>query len=134
MTRPLPSNRLSKISSLTSSHILSSTLEMLRATRPINALRSGLIASTRSYAQPAVASAAANSSGGLSPLAQAAAEEVTSKWKGTSAVGGKTKNYIGGEFVESKAEKWLEVRDPVGYRIENTSCAERISGLSADTP
>lgn len=108
---------------------------MLRATRPINALRSGLIASTRSYAQPAVASAAANSSGGLSPLAQAAAEEVTSKWKGTSAVGGKTKNYIGGEFVESKAEKWLEVRDPASQTIVNyvpeTTEAEFASAIDA---
>lgn len=51
--------------------------------------------------------------GQLSPLAAAAAEEVSSKWKGTSATGGKTKNYIGGEFTESKATKWLEVRDPV---------------------
>jgi len=42
-----------------------------------------------------------------------AAEEVSSKWKGTTANGGKTKNYIGGEFVESSAKKWLEVRDPV---------------------
>lgn len=42
-----------------------------------------------------------------------AAEEVSSKWKGTTANGGKTKNYIGGEFTESSADKWLEVRDPV---------------------
>lgn len=70
----------------------------------------------RTYASPALASKsdkASSSSFGYGPLAQAAAEEVTSKWKGTSALGGKTKNYIGGEFTESKADKWLEVRDPV---------------------
>ena len=44
-----------------------------------------------------------------------AAEEVSSKWKGTTANGGKTMNYIGGEFVESSAKKWLEVRDPVCF-------------------
>jgi malonate-semialdehyde dehydrogenase (acetylating)/methylmalonate-semialdehyde dehydrogenase len=48
-----------------------------------------------------------------------AAEEVSSKWKGTTANGGKTKNYIGGEFVESSATKWLEVRDPVGLRCHS---------------
>jgi hypothetical protein len=47
-----------------------------------------------------------------------AAEEVSSKWKGTTANGGKTKNYIGGEFVDSSAKKWLEVRDPVCLRNE----------------
>jgi malonate-semialdehyde dehydrogenase (acetylating)/methylmalonate-semialdehyde dehydrogenase len=49
----------------------------------------------------------------LAPLAQAAAEDVSSKWRGTHALGGKTKNYIGGEFVESQTDRWLEVRDPV---------------------
>jgi malonate-semialdehyde dehydrogenase (acetylating)/methylmalonate-semialdehyde dehydrogenase len=64
----------------------------------------------RGYASAATKPAAGSK---YSPLAAAAAEEVSSKWKGTSAVGGKTKNYINGEFVESKASKWLEVRDPV---------------------
>ena len=50
-----------------------------------------------------------------SALAAKAAEEVSSKWKGTTADGGRTKNYIGGEFVESQAEKWLEVNDPVSW-------------------
>jgi malonate-semialdehyde dehydrogenase (acetylating)/methylmalonate-semialdehyde dehydrogenase len=75
-------------------------------------LRTSLV---RGYAAaaPARLQRNAGASAGLSPLAQAAAEEVTAKWRGTSALGGKTKNYIGGEFVESKADKWLEVRDPV---------------------
>ena len=50
---------------------------------------------------------------GLGPVARAKAEDITNGWKGTSASGGNTKNYIGGEFVESKAEKWLDVVDPV---------------------
>lgn len=51
-----------------------------------------------------------------SPLAAKAAEEVSSKWKGTTANGGKTKNYINGEFVDSQTSTWLEVLDPVSLR------------------
>jgi hypothetical protein len=53
----------------------------------------------------------------FSPLAAKAAEDVSSNWKGTTASGGKTKNYIGGKFTDSKAEKWLEVKDPVSMSI-----------------
>lgn len=53
------------------------------------------------------------SSSGLNDFARAKAEELSKNWKGTSATGGTTKNFIGGEFVESKAEKWIEVHDPV---------------------
>ena len=48
----------------------------------------------------------------VSPKASAAAESITSNWKGTNASGGRTKNFINGEFVESQTQKWLEVRDP----------------------
>lgn len=65
----------------------------------------------RAYASAALASTSSNSK--LSPLALKAAEEVSSKWKGTTANGGKTKLYIGGEFLDSKTDTWLEVRDPV---------------------
>ncbi|WVW86253.1 methylmalonate-semialdehyde dehydrogenase (acylating) [Kwoniella bestiolae CBS 10118] len=65
----------------------------------------------RSYASPALASSPSSKTG-LSALAAEAAKDVSEKWRGTSAVGGNTKNYIGGEFRESKAEKWLEVHDP----------------------
>ena len=58
----------------------------------------------------------AQSSPEYSTLAAKAAEEVSSNWKGTTADGGRTKNYIGGKFLESKAEKWLEVHDPVSRR------------------
>jgi len=64
------------------------------------------------YASTAAATST-SSSAKFAPLAMKAAEEVSSKWKGTTANGGKTKNYIGGEFVDSSAKKWLEVRDPV---------------------
>jgi malonate-semialdehyde dehydrogenase (acetylating)/methylmalonate-semialdehyde dehydrogenase len=64
------------------------------------------------YASTAAA-ASTSSSAKFAPLAMKAAEEVSTKWKGTTANGGKTKNYIGGEFVDSSAKKWLEVRDPV---------------------
>jgi malonate-semialdehyde dehydrogenase (acetylating)/methylmalonate-semialdehyde dehydrogenase len=49
----------------------------------------------------------------LSAPARKAAEELSRDWKGTSATGANTKLYIGGEFVESKAEKWIDVHDPV---------------------
>ena len=52
-----------------------------------------------------------------STLGVKAAEEVSSKWKGTTANGGKTKNYIGGKFVDSTASRWLEVRDPVRRHV-----------------
>lgn len=50
----------------------------------------------------------------LSAPARQAAEQLSKDWKGTSATGDKTKLYIGGEFVESKASDWLDVLDPVG--------------------
>lgn len=87
---------------------------MLRIARP-STLRLPLL--SRSYAQAAIKPSSDGQKTGLSPLAQAAADEVSSKWKGTSATGGKTMNYIGGKFTESKAEKWLEVRDPVSFSI-----------------
>ena len=49
----------------------------------------------------------------LSAKARSAAEAITANWQGTTADGGNTKNYIGGEFVESKATKWIDIHDPV---------------------
>ncbi|KAF8577890.1 Methylmalonate-semialdehyde dehydrogenase [Ramaria rubella] len=49
---------------------------------------------------------------GLTSLARAKAEEISKNWKGTSATGGKTKNYIGGKFVESQTTEWIDVLDP----------------------
>ncbi|KAN0066062.1 hypothetical protein ACQY0O_000155 [Thecaphora frezii] len=48
----------------------------------------------------------------LSPLALSKAKDVESKWKGTAMLGGTTKNYIDGQFVDSKTSKWLDVNDP----------------------
>lgn len=64
-------------------------------------------------AATATATQPTTSSPRYSALGLQAAEEVSSKWKGTTANGGNTKNYIGGDFVESSATKWLDVRDPV---------------------
>lgn len=50
--------------------------------------------------------------GGLSEAVRAKAEGL-SAWKGTSATGENTKNFIGGEFVESKTDTWIDVVDPV---------------------
>ncbi|KAJ7071172.1 methylmalonate-semialdehyde dehydrogenase [Mycena amicta] len=47
----------------------------------------------------------------LSTLATSAAARLV-EWKGTSLSGGTTKNFIGGEFVESKTTEWLDVHDP----------------------
>lgn len=71
-------------------------------------------------------SAMSASSPQYSALAAKAAEEVSSKWKGTTANGGRTKNYIGGEFFESQAEKWLEVHDPVSQRPDSEQSRPRL--------
>lgn len=52
----------------------------------------------------------------LSPTARAKAEELSARWTGTSATGGKTKNFINGEFIESEATEWIDVVDPVCLR------------------
>lgn len=69
------------------------------------------VSSVRSLAT--AAAQATSTTPRYSALGQKAADEISSKWKGTTANGGKTKNYIGGEFVDSSTDKWLEVRDPV---------------------
>ncbi|KAK2461646.1 hypothetical protein APHAL10511_006109 [Amanita phalloides] len=48
----------------------------------------------------------------LNAKAQAFADKLSAEWKGTSASGGTTKNFIGGEFVESRANQWIDVLDP----------------------
>ena len=54
----------------------------------------------------------------LGATAKAKAEKISQEWAGTSATGGSTKNFIGGEFVESKTDKWIEVLDPVRHLDE----------------
>ncbi|KAL1719554.1 Aldehyde/histidinol dehydrogenase [Schizophyllum commune] len=48
----------------------------------------------------------------LSATALPHAKKLSAEWKGTSMTGGKTKNFIGGEFAESQASEWIDVVDP----------------------
>ncbi|RDX52025.1 methylmalonate-semialdehyde dehydrogenase [Lentinus brumalis] len=65
---------------------------------------------------------------GLSATAKSKAEKISQDWKGTSATGANTKNFIGGEFVESKTEKWIDVVDPASQtlltRVPETTSSE----------
>ncbi|TEB38997.1 methylmalonate-semialdehyde dehydrogenase [Coprinellus micaceus] len=48
----------------------------------------------------------------LSAAALPRAQRLSADWKGTSATGRNTKNFIGGQFVESKSAGWIDVHDP----------------------
>ncbi|KIJ21889.1 methylmalonate-semialdehyde dehydrogenase [Paxillus involutus ATCC 200175] len=48
----------------------------------------------------------------LNAVSRTYAEKLSADWKGTNATGANTKNYIGGEFVESRAAVWHDVVDP----------------------
>ncbi|KAM5531879.1 hypothetical protein V8D89_014433 [Ganoderma adspersum] len=65
---------------------------------------------------------------GLSATAKSRAEKISQEWKGTSATGGDSKNFIGGEFVESKADQWIDVVDPASQtlltRVPETTSSE----------
>jgi len=65
----------------------------------------------------------------LSSLARPVAEKISAGWKGTSMTGGTTKNFIGGQFVESRADTWLEVLDPVCsvQRLRNQYSSEHVT-------
>jgi malonate-semialdehyde dehydrogenase (acetylating)/methylmalonate-semialdehyde dehydrogenase len=52
----------------------------------------------------------------LSSKSLQSAENISAKWKGTSALGHPTKNFIGGKFEESKAQQWFDVLDPVRFK------------------
>jgi malonate-semialdehyde dehydrogenase (acetylating)/methylmalonate-semialdehyde dehydrogenase len=53
----------------------------------------------------------------LSTAARLRAEHLSSQWKGTNVTGGTTRNFIGGEFVESNSSQWHDVLDPVGFLL-----------------
>lgn len=72
---------------------------------------------SRGLATHASSSSHSHSHASLSPHAHAAAEKLSKNWKGTSATGGTTKNFINGEFVESTSEKWLDVTDPSNQTV-----------------
>ncbi|KZT72784.1 methylmalonate-semialdehyde dehydrogenase [Daedalea quercina L-15889] len=71
----------------------------------------------------------------LTPTTRAKAEELSANWKGTSATGEKTKNFIGGAFVESSAESWIDVADPATQtlltRVPETTSSEFEQAVSA---
>lgn len=62
----------------------------------------------------------------LNAIAQPIAEKISAEWKGTSVTGGTTKNFIGGQFVESKTDEWFDVHDPV--------CMSVIAGAALSAP
>ncbi|KAI0271405.1 methylmalonate-semialdehyde dehydrogenase [Gloeopeniophorella convolvens] len=65
---------------------------------------------------------------GLNAVAREKAEQLSKDWKGTSASGENTSNFIGGEFVQSKATQWIDVVDPSTQtlltRVPETSSTE----------
>ncbi|KAK7059137.1 hypothetical protein VNI00_001763 [Paramarasmius palmivorus] len=71
----------------------------------------------------------------LSAAALPKAEQISAGWKGTSATGGNTKNFIGGEFVESKSSEWIDVLDPSTQtlltRVPQTTDAEFQQAIDA---
>ncbi|KAF8647903.1 hypothetical protein AX16_006435 [Volvariella volvacea WC 439] len=66
--------------------------------------------------------------GALSATARPHAEKISAEWKGTNALGGNTKNFIGGQFVESNTSEWIELHDPatqtVLTRVPQTTSTE----------
>ncbi|EPQ32270.1 uncharacterized protein PFL1_00467 [Pseudozyma flocculosa PF-1] len=98
--------------------MLQSTLSLSsRASRSTFGLASRSLTSSASarLAQPATATsshAGGAAAAQLSPLALSKAKDVESKWKGVSMFGGTTKNYVDGQFVDSKTSQWLDVNDP----------------------
>ncbi|GJE87635.1 CoA-acylating methylmalonate-semialdehyde dehydrogenase [Phanerochaete sordida] len=87
---------------------------------------------TRSYA---VSAPSRPPLSGLTAAARSRAEKISSEWQGTSATGGNTKNFIGGEFVESKASDWIDVVDPASQtlltRVPETTGTEFDQAVSA---
>ncbi|EJD04069.1 Methylmalonate-semialdehyde dehydrogenase [Fomitiporia mediterranea MF3/22] len=71
---------------------------------------------------------------GLSAIAREKAEQL-SVWKGTSASGEPTKIYIGGQFVDSKAQTLIDVLDPSTQtlltRVPETTSSEFESAVEA---
>ncbi|KAI5121292.1 hypothetical protein M0805_002335 [Coniferiporia weirii] len=72
---------------------------------------------------------------GLSPAVRERAEQLSAAWKGTSASGESTKNFIGGQFVESKSTNFIDVVDPSTQtlltRVPETSSSEFESAVDA---
>lgn len=124
-TTPQLNNQSSALFSRLSFTLLS--LLSLKMLRTVRLSRAGIIAA-RGYASTATATAGAASQ--LTGVAAQAAQEISSKWEGTSATGGNTKNYINGKFVESKATKWFDVNDPVS----GSGHGREITAIVANAP
>ncbi|KIK30389.1 hypothetical protein PISMIDRAFT_26819 [Pisolithus microcarpus 441] len=64
----------------------------------------------------------------LNATARSKADRLSADWRGTSAAGNNTKNYIAGEFVDSKTDEWLDVLDPATQtlltRVPQTTSSE----------
>lgn len=86
---------------------------MLRAIKPhAVSARCLSTSATSRLAQPAAAASSGAAKAQLSQIALSRAQDVDSKWQGTSMLGGTTKNYVDGKFVESSTSSWLDVNDP----------------------
>lgn len=70
----------------------------------------------------------ASRSSSLGQIANARAKDIESKWRGTKTLGGKTSNYVDGQFIESKTNKWIDLPDPatqtVLTKVPQTTSAE----------
>lgn len=71
---------------------------------------------------------ATNPPASLPDLSLRKAQSVNNKWRGTSTNGSSTKNYVGGEFLESSTDSWVDVHDPatqfVLSRVPETTADE----------
>ncbi|SJX60249.1 probable methylmalonate-semialdehyde dehydrogenase (acylating), mitochondrial precursor [Sporisorium reilianum f. sp. reilianum] len=83
-----------------------------KAITTANAARCLSTSAALRLAQPAAAASAGAAQAQLSQIALSRAKDVESKWKGTSMLGGTTKNYVDGKFVDSSTSSWLDVNDP----------------------
>ncbi|EST09840.1 Aldehyde dehydrogenase [Kalmanozyma brasiliensis GHG001] len=92
------------------------SINLLRASsKAINSANAARCLSTSAasrLAQPAAAASAGEAQAQLSQIALSRAKDVESKWQGTSMLGGTTKNFVDGKFVDSSASSWLDVNDP----------------------
>ncbi|KAJ1030429.1 hypothetical protein NDA16_001338 [Ustilago loliicola] len=89
------------------------SVNMLRAIKPqAVSARCLSTSATSRLAQPAAAASSGAAKAQLSQIALSRAQDVDSKWQGTSMLGGTTKNYIDGKFVQSSTSSWLDVNDP----------------------
>ncbi|KAF9076137.1 methylmalonate-semialdehyde dehydrogenase [Rhodocollybia butyracea] len=69
----------------------------------------------------------------LSNAARVKVDEL-SRWKGTSFEGGVTKNFIGGQFIESKASEWTEATESTQTllsKVPQTTSAEFAQAVDA---